>query len=130
MEKKPLVLCDTNIIIEFYKKNPEVIKELEEIGQQNIAVSIVTAGELMFGALNKKELEQIKKDLDHLQVIHLSPEIGECFIKLMVSYTLSHRISLPDGLIAATAIIENITLYTHNLKDFRYIEGIKLYTAE
>jgi tRNA(fMet)-specific endonuclease VapC len=130
MEKKSLVLCDTNIIIEFYKKNPEVIEELEEIGQQNIAVSIVTAGELMFGALNKKELEQIKKDLDHLQVIHLSPEIGECFTQLMVSYTLSHRLSLPDGLIAATALIENITLYTHNLKDFRYIEGIKLYAAK
>jgi len=47
MEKKSLVLCDTNILIEFYKENPEVIKNLRIIGQQQIAVSIVTVGELL-----------------------------------------------------------------------------------
>ncbi len=127
MEKKPLVLCDTNIIIEFYKKNPEIVKNLQDIGQENIAVSIVTSGELLFGALNKKELEQIKNDLEHLQVIQINTEIGVRFAQLMVEYTLSHRLSLPDGLIAATALTEDILLYTLNLKDFKYIKGIKLY---
>jgi tRNA(fMet)-specific endonuclease VapC len=78
MEKKSLVLCDTNIIIEFYKENPGVIKNLKRIGQHNIAISIITAGELLYGALNKKELNRIKSDLEHLQIIHLTPEIGEC----------------------------------------------------
>ncbi len=127
MEKKSLVLCDTNIIIEFYKENPGVIKNLHDIGQQNIAVSIVTSGELLYGALNKKELNQIKSDLEHLQIIHLTPEIGECFTQLMIDYSLSHRLSLPDGLIAATALTENILLYTHNLKDFKHIKGIQVY---
>ena len=127
MEKKSLVLCDTNVIIEFYKENPRVIKNLHDIGQQNIAVSIVTSGELLYGALNKKELNQIKSDLEHLQIIHLTPEIGECFTQLMIDYSLSHRLSLPDGLIAATALTENILLYTHNLKDFKYIKGIQVY---
>ena len=127
MEKRPLVLCDTNIIIEFYKENPGVIKNLQGIGQQNIAVSIVTAGELLYGALNKKEISQIKSDLEHLQIIHLTQEIGEHFTQLMLDYSLSHRLSLPDGLIAATALTENISLYTHNLKDFKYIKDIKLY---
>jgi tRNA(fMet)-specific endonuclease VapC len=71
MEKKPLVLCDTNIIIEFYKENPGVIKNLQGIGQQNIAVSVITAGELLYGAFNKKELNRIKSDLEHL---HYSPD--------------------------------------------------------
>ncbi len=127
MEKKSLVLCDTNIVIEFYKQNPGVIKNLQDIGQQNIAVSIVTAGELLYGALNKKELSQIKKDLEHLQVIHLTRGIGECFTQLMLDYSLSHRLSLPDGLIAATALTESVSLYTHNVKDFKYIKDIKLY---
>lgn len=127
MEKKSLVLCDTNIIIEFYKENPGVIKNLHDIGQQNIAVSIVTSGELLYGALNKKELNQIKSDLEHLQIIHLTPEIGECFTQLMIDYSLSHRLSLPDGLIAATALTKNILLYTHNLKDFKHIKGIQVY---
>ncbi len=96
MEKKPLVLCDTN------------------------------AGELLYGAFNKKELVQIKNDLANLHLIHLTQETGECFTQLMLNYTLSHRLSLPDGLIAATALTEKISLYTHNLKDFKYISDLRL----
>ena len=59
MAKERLVLCDTNIIIEFYKENSSVLKKLRVIGQEHIAVSIVTAGELLYGALNKKERKQI-----------------------------------------------------------------------
>ncbi|MEN8122482.1 MAG: hypothetical protein ABFS35_19215 [Bacteroidota bacterium] len=55
MEKR-FVICDTNILIEFYKGNSEIIKNLQEIGSQNIALSSVTAAGLIFGALNKKEL--------------------------------------------------------------------------
>jgi tRNA(fMet)-specific endonuclease VapC len=127
MEKKSLVLCDTNIIIEFYKENLGVIMNLQRIGQPNIAISIITAGELLYGALNKKELSRIKSDLEHLHIIHLSPEIGNCFSQLMVEYVLSHRLSLPDGLIAATSLIEDVSLYTHNLKDFKFIKDIRLY---
>ena len=45
----------------------------------------------------------------------------------MNSYALSHRLSVPDGLIAATALTEDLPLYTHNLKDFRYIAGLELH---
>lgn len=72
MEKGQLVLCDTNIIIEFYKENPEILSSLKTIGQSNISLNIITAGELLFGALNKKELTQILKDIDHLQVKHIT----------------------------------------------------------
>lgn len=129
MEKKSLVLCDTNIIIEFYKANPIIVKNLESIGQENIAISIITAGELVYGALNKRELQRIKQDVEHLEVLHLNPLIGKCFEELMVTFTLSHRLSLPDGLIAATAIVEEIPLYTLNQKDFRYIKNLPLYQA-
>ena len=126
MEKGQLVLCDTNIIIEFYKENPKILARLQTIGQPNIALSMITAGELLYGAINKKELTQINKDIEHLEIKHITPEIGECFIELMGRYTLSHNLSLPDGLIAATAITENIPLYTLNQKDFKYIKGLKL----
>jgi predicted nucleic acid-binding protein len=127
MEKKSLILCDTNVIIEFYRENPTVVSNLKAIGQQNIAISIITAGELLYGALNKRELQRIKQDLEHLELIHLTPEIGQRFSELMIKYTLSHRLSLPDGLIAATALMEDLPLYTLNLKDFRYIEQIRLH---
>jgi predicted nucleic acid-binding protein len=34
---------------------------------------------------------------------------------------------MPDGLIAATCLVEEIPLYTHNLKDFKFIDGLKLH---
>ena len=35
MAKETLVLCDTNIIIEFYKENASVIRKLRVVGQEN-----------------------------------------------------------------------------------------------
>lgn len=127
MAKERLVLCDTNIFIEFYKENDSVLSKLQAIGQANIAVSIITVGELLFGALNKKERRKINQDITHLHLLHLDSAIGECFIDLMNNYSLSHNLSLPDGLIAATSLISDIPLYTLNKKDFKYINGIQLY---
>ena len=56
MEEEPLVLCDTNIIIELYRGNLEIIRELKAIGQHKICISTITVGELLFGAFNKTEL--------------------------------------------------------------------------
>jgi predicted nucleic acid-binding protein len=130
MEKERLVLCDTNVIIEFYKENKEVIDVLKNIGQDNIALSIVTAGELLYGALNKKELKQISKDISLLHILNINLPKSKLFIKLMDRYVLSHKLNLPDGLIAATAIEEDIPLYTLNLKDFNYIEELRLYNIK
>lgn len=55
MAEEPLVLCDTDIIIEFYKENKSIVSELHEIGQENVAVSVITSGELLYGAFNKEE---------------------------------------------------------------------------
>jgi tRNA(fMet)-specific endonuclease VapC len=127
MANNQVILCDTNIIIEFYKNNPAVVAELTLIGQPNIAISIVTAGELVYGALNKKELNQILLDIAHLNLLHIDDQIGSTFITLMANYSLSHNLTLPDALIAATAIVHDIPLYTLNIKDFRYMTEVSLY---
>jgi len=120
-------LCDTNILIEFYKENPKVISNLRSIGESNIAISIVTSGELLFGAFNKRELNQSSRDIDKPNLLYISQPIGNRFIELMNQYVLIHRLSTPDGLIAATCLVEEIPLYTHNLKDFKFIDGLKLH---
>ena len=122
-----MVLCDTNIIIELYKGNENIISELKKIGTENISVSIVTSAELIYGAINKKELNIIRKDLESLHQINIDEQICEIFIDLMLNYSLSHKISIPDAMIAATAIAGNLPLFTLNIKDFKYIENIKLY---
>jgi len=49
------------------------------------------------------------------------------FIGLMEAYALSHKLTLPDALIAATAIAYKLDLYTLNIKDFRFISELRLY---
>jgi predicted nucleic acid-binding protein len=43
-------LCDTNILIEFYRGSAEVTGTLSAIGVSNLAVSVITVGELYFRA--------------------------------------------------------------------------------
>jgi len=128
MATQQLVLCDTNVLIEFYKNNPSIVERLKEIGQANIAISVVTSGELIYGALNKSELRQILTDISHLSLLDIDSETSNLFLKLMTDYALSHKLTLPDALIAATALRHNIPLFTLNLKDFRFISNLKLFS--
>ena len=122
-----MILCDTNILIEFYKDHEEAVNALREIGLPNIAVSVVTVGELYFGARDRRELLKIKKHLAGLHQIAVDTEISTQFLSLLETYALSHRLNLPDALIAATALRHGLSLYTLNVKDFRFIEGLSLY---
>ncbi|MCB2264088.1 MAG: type II toxin-antitoxin system VapC family toxin [Candidatus Thiosymbion ectosymbiont of Robbea hypermnestra] len=125
-----MILCDTNILIEFYKNTPEIIGELCEIGQHQLAVSAITQAELYFGALDKSELQKIKRHLSLVFVIPVDNHISKQFISLMEKYSLSHKLSIPDALIASTALVHQQELYTLNDKDFRFISGLRLYNPK
>lgn len=99
-----MILCDTNILIEFYKGNSVIVQELQKVGLSNLSISTITAGELYFGSRDKRELGQIKKNLALLSQIPLDADISERFLTLLEEYALSHRLSVPDALIAATAL--------------------------
>lgn len=122
-----MILCDTNILIEFYKNNLQFVQELKHIGQDQLAISVITQAELYYGALNKTELQKIKQHLALLHQYVVTPGISNIFLNLMETYALSHKLSLPDAFIAATALAHNIELYTLNTKDFQFIPNLKLY---
>ncbi len=60
MAQERIVVCDTNIIIEALKQNEAVVGEIKKIGINNIAISVLTIAELLFGARDKKEFNKIK----------------------------------------------------------------------
>lgn len=122
-----MILCDTNIFIEFYKGNPEILARLQSIGQPNLAVSAITEAELYFGALNKSELKMIRKHLAAVFRIPVDVAISDQFLILMQTYSLSHKLSLPDALIAATALAHSMDLYTLNTGDFQFIPELQLF---
>lgn len=124
-----MILCDTNILIEFYKGNSTIINELHETGLFDLAVSIVSTGELYYGARDKSELAKMRKHLSLMKQIPLDPDISDRFLALLEEHALSHRLSVPDALIATTALSQNLPLYTLNVKDFRFIQDLKLHKA-
>jgi predicted nucleic acid-binding protein len=127
MEQTKIVLCDTDVMIEFYRGNPDIVSELKGIGQKNIALSYITVGELIYGAFNKRELTKLQKSIEHLILLDIDNKTCETFANLISTYALSHRLAVPDGFIAATAIENDVELFTLNKKDFRFIEGLRLY---
>jgi len=121
-----MLLCDTNIFIEVYRGNNTISAELEKIGNKNIAISDITRGELFYGAKNKAELAMIANDLSKIFILHINTEISKIAVNLVETYCLSHKLDIDDALIAATAIYNNIELFTLNVKDFQFIDALKL----
>ena len=124
-----MILCDTDILIEFYKGNQVTVKELRFIGLTNIAVSVVTKAELLYGAQDRKEFDLINRHLNQCCCLHITDDISTLFIELMRRYALSHKPKIPDLLIAATAIVHDLEIFTMNTKDFRFIDKLHLYVA-
>jgi tRNA(fMet)-specific endonuclease VapC len=54
-----MILCDTNILIEFYKANLSVIQTLQHKGSANIAVSVITKAELFSAQGTNKNLSKL-----------------------------------------------------------------------
>ena len=121
-----MILRDSNVIIEALKGDDKTIKIMERIGLENIAISSVTVMELYFGAFNKRELNKIKKHFKALNLVHFDNNVSELAVRLIESYSKSHGLQIPDAIIAATALSLEIKLFTLNLRDFRYIDGLKL----
>ncbi|WP_390937642.1 PIN domain-containing protein [Parapedobacter soli] len=71
-------------------------------------------------------MRHIRKHIDHYTILPITREISDVFIDLFQQYSLSHKPSIPDTLIAATALHYGLPVLTLNKKDFQYFPGIAL----
>ena len=126
MGKKKIVLCDTNIFIHLLRKDFNIYTQLQAIGEENIAYSIITKAEIFQGAF-KRELHRDETMFNAFKLYHLTNETSKVFNGIIINYSKSHRIQIPDALIAATAIVNNLPLYTLNVSDFNFIPELKLH---
>ncbi|MCA9927640.1 MAG: hypothetical protein KC419_04155, partial [Anaerolineales bacterium] len=55
--------------------NPHITRELRLIGQENLAISVITQAELYFGALNKNELSKIKSIFHYFIITRLMKQL-------------------------------------------------------
>ena len=124
-----MVIVDTDVMVEFFRGSAETGKVLKAIKPENLAISAITRMELFVGALNNTELRRIEKSLDAIREIAVSESISARAADLIKKYAKSHGLKIPDGIIAATAIDQSVQLFTYNIRDFKFIQGLTLYSV-
>lgn len=119
-------LWDTNIAIYYVQQHlpPYAEKVVDELAQNaRICFSVITEIELF----SWKTATQFDLDLVNLFVdLSLSFELQKDIRKKAAELRRRHNLELPDAIIAATAIVHEITLVTSNTSDFAGIENLLL----
>lgn len=82
----------------------------------------------MLGAISKTDMTSITKKLTRFNIALVNNDITLQAFDLLENYRLSHGLLIADSLIAATALIADLELFTYNAKDFTFISKLKLYT--
>ena len=118
-------VLDTNVLIEILKNNKQTIKQVESLSPP-LFVSVISAMELIYGALNNKELKKLQQFLSLFTIIQLNEKVSQQAFSLITKYAKSHTLDIPDALIAASCLENNKTLFTYNRKDFRFIPKLTL----
>ena len=123
-----MVLLDSTILIDFSRGNEDAINFLEtsKKNKDEVAISIISSMELIIGCRDKSEVKKAQKFLGDYPVIDISIPISKEAYQLILEYSKSHGLVIPDAFIAATALDENLTLVTSNIRHFDIIEGLRV----
>ncbi|NOS88796.1 MAG: type II toxin-antitoxin system VapC family toxin [Methylococcaceae bacterium] len=117
-------LLDTNICIYIAKKKPlEVYQRLSELVVGDVGMSLITLGELRFGAEKSQNrdiaLEKLNRLVNYIPIILPSEKTAEKYSQIRGFLEKKGQpIGNNDLWIAAHALSLNTTLVTNNTKEF------------
>lgn len=128
-----MYLLDTNVVSELRRPRPHgaVVAWLQQIADKDLFISAVTLAELQSGVELVRENDAVKASeieawLDRvaqtLNVLPMDAAAFRCWARLM------HRRSddlIEDAMIAATAVVHDLTVVTRNTRDFEGF-GVRL----
>jgi predicted nucleic acid-binding protein len=123
-------LLDTNVLSELFKKHPEpkVSKWLAEADQDSLFLSVLVLGEIRKG-IEKMEPNPRKARMVHFlekdvpaqfeeRILPVDSEVAEAWGLLEAQ--AGRPLPTVDALLAATALVHNLTLVTRNTDDFPF----------
>ena len=121
-----IVLFDTDILIWIQRGNHRAAALVER--EEERCISVLTYMELLQGAMEKRQHEQILDFLREFtfQILPLSENIGHRAAIYVEEYSLSHGLRAGDAMVAATATENGLTLCTSNVRHYRPIKELKL----
>lgn len=126
-----MFLLDTDILIYSFKGVPKVIQNIQLHADAPKALSVISYGELVYGAYKSihvtSNLAKVHRLRDIFPVIETSTSILECFGSIKADLS-KKGITVDDFdlLIGSTAITFGYTLVTNNEKHFKKIPDLKL----
>ncbi|MGM0619458.1 MAG: type II toxin-antitoxin system VapC family toxin [Bacteroidota bacterium] len=118
-------LIDTNVAIEYFGETlPEkALVKIDDIVDNQYFVSMINKIELLgFSGITENEEQNFLKFINAANLIVLD----EAIVNKTIELRKLSRIKLPDAIIAATALVKDLTLITRNTKYFEKILGLKL----
>lgn len=125
-------LLDTNICIYIRQKRPEeVLRRFRSLRAGEAAISVITYGELVFGATKSRQrteaLERLAELLNWLPALPLPENSGHAYGIMRADLAArGQMIGNNDLWIASHALAAELTLVTNNEKEFRRVRGLKV----
>lgn len=119
-------LLDTNILIYYFADTipKKEVSKIEEIFRTSFNISIITKIEFLGWRKHTEEgFEKAREFISFANVIPLTDEIAN----LTIDKRRESKIKLPDAVIAATTLHNNLILVTKNDKDFNGIKSLEIY---
>ncbi len=115
------MLLDSNAIIYSVKPESDPLRQL--IAEHNPSVSAISYVEVLgYHQLTASDKEDFIDFFKTAKIISVSQPV----LEKAVALRQQRRMSLGDSIIAATALLNDFTLVTANIADFRWIDNIKL----
>lgn len=117
-------LIDSDVVIGYLdNKLPVKGMEIMDIVIDDIPnISIITKIEALRFNVPAASYAILKEFIDECTVLELSDAV----VDKTIAICKSNRIKLPDAIIAATALVNNLSLITRNISDFKNIEDLEL----
>jgi len=121
-------LLDTTVLIDLSRGKTEAADFIDAARkrEESLHVSVVSAMELIAGCRDKNEVEKARRLVSGFTLTQLTPAISAKAYDLVVTYSKSHNLSIPDSLIAATAVVQDLELATDNERHFGMIPSLRV----
>lgn len=123
-------LLDSNACIIYLNgRSPELKQSLESHKPENIYVCSIVKAELYYGAMRTRDptetLKVQKKFLNNFSSLPFNDEAAEHYGKIRATLAAKGQpIGPNDMLIAAIALANQVTLVTHNTREFNRVSGL------
>jgi tRNA(fMet)-specific endonuclease VapC len=125
-------LLDTNICIYIRQNRPEeVLRRFRKLRPGEAALSVITYGELFYGAAKSLQraaaLERLQELVRLLPALALPDSAGEAYGSIRADLeSKGEMIGNNDLWIAAHALAAGLVLVTNNEREFRRVRGLKV----